>query len=169
MKTCATDGCTLHAAGKSKYCREHRKAARAAWKEMIGRKADERVARGKGHADLYDKAHAAGVLAAGAKIPIPMIVQQHANPLNDNSPVTQQWQVDGGVCGFAWITVRPGNSSFALWLKKNKDASKSYRGGMEIWVSAYCQSMERKEAYAQAFTDILREAGLNAYAGSRMD
>lgn len=120
--------------------------------------------------ELYDKAHAAGCAAAEANVPVPMIVQERASPLNDNSPVTRSWHVSEGVCGFAWITVKPGTSSFARWLVKNDLARSAYEGGVSIWVSSYGQSMERKEAYAHAFAKVLRENGISrAWAGSRMD
>jgi hypothetical protein len=75
-----------------------------------------------------------------------------------------------GSCGFAWINVRPGNSKFANWLKKNQGWRRdSYEGGVAKSVSDYGQVMELKEAYAQAFAATLREAGVKAYAASRLD
>jgi hypothetical protein len=38
-----------------------------------------------------------------------------------------------------------------------------------MWVFDYNQSMELKEAYAHAYAKVLRDAGFNAYANSRMD
>ena len=40
---------------------------------------------------------------------------------------------------------------------------------VEIWVGEFNQSVTRKEAYAQAFAEVLREAGVTAYASSRKD
>lgn len=114
--------------------------------------------------ELYDKAHKAGVEAAEKCIPTPMIVQQHAVPLDDNSPVVKQWHVPQGVCGFAWITVMPGNCSFALYLKKHHDARKG-----RLSISAYGQCMEKKEAYAHAFAEVVQAAGIKCHSGSRMD
>lgn len=75
-----------------------------------------------------------------------------------------------GVCGFAWVNIKPGNSPLANFMKKNNLArSDSYYGGVTIWVSAYNQSMQRKEAYASAYAKVLRDAGFKAYAYSRMD
>jgi len=118
---------------------------------------------------LWDRAHAAGIEAGNAHTPTPMVVQEHSNPLNDNSPVEQQWYVSEGVCGFAWITIRPGTCSFARWLTKNDKAQKAYHGGVQVWVHEFNQSMERKEKYARAFADVIGKAGIKAYAGSRMD
>lgn len=118
---------------------------------------------------LYDEAHAAGMAAGNAVCPTPMVVAQHANPLNDNSPVVQSWYVSEGACGFAWVVIRPGNCSFAKWLRKNDLASQHYGGGVSVWVHQFNQSISRKEAYADAFAEVLRKHGLNAYAGSRLD
>jgi hypothetical protein len=107
--------------------------------------------------DLYRNADAVGQEAAAACNPTPMLITGYA-PISD------------GVCGFAWITIRPGNSRFANWLKRNDHARKAYGGGVSVWVGGYGQSMERKSAYAQAFALYLRNNGIpNAYAGSRMD
>lgn len=121
-------------------------------------------------ARLYERADTAGRAAAEAVVPVPMHVVQRANAFDDNSPVVRAYApVLDGVCGFAWVNVRPGNSSFARWLKANKRASKGYYGGLELWVSQYGQSMTRKESYARAFANVLRDAGVDAYAESRMD
>jgi hypothetical protein len=99
-----------------------------------------------------------------------------------------------GVCGFAWVTVR-GSTPFQNWLKGRvkteypasaalrhvegrhfRDTSavnppdRGYHGGTSVWVGGFGQSMQRKEAFAEAFADRLSEVeGVTAYAGSRMD
>jgi hypothetical protein len=102
-----------------------------------------------------------------------MVVTQHENPLDDGSPVKQQWHVPQGVCGFAWISVRPGNCGFAHWLKKQGlSKGRAYGGGVQIWVSQYGQSYELKMAYAQAAADVLKaELGgkVRVYASGRLD
>lgn len=118
---------------------------------------------------LYNEADAAGNEAVSKCNVVPMVVQQHANVMDDSSPVTQSWYVSDGVCGFAWVTVRPGNCSFAKWLVKNNLARSAYGGGVSIWISQFNQSMQKKECYADAFAKVLRDAGIKAYAGSRMD
>lgn len=119
---------------------------------------------------LYEKAHAAGMEAGRNDKPPTMVVQERARPLDDTSPVVQQWVVPEGPCGFAWITIRPANCAFANWLRKNKLGRTAYGGGLQIWVGEFNQSMSRKEAYANAFARVIREAGIpNAWAGSRMD
>ena len=118
---------------------------------------------------LFAQAHTAGIAAGKAAVPQAMIVSEHENPLDDNSAVRKQWYVDDGVCGFAWVVIRPGTSSFARWLVKRKLAGKHYRGGISVWVSQFGQSMTRKQAYASAFAKVLTDAGVKAYSDSRMD
>jgi hypothetical protein len=78
--------------------------------------------------------------------------------------------VNDGVCGFAWVIVKPANSRFAKWLIANGHARKdSYYGGVNVWVGDYNQSMQKKERYADAFAAVLEKAGINAYSNSRMD
>jgi hypothetical protein len=119
---------------------------------------------------IFATAHEAGMAAAKACTPVPMIVQQHASMANDASPVEKEWLVGGGVCGFAWIKVNPANCMFANWCKKNnKGKTDSYEGGLTIWVHEFGQSMERKVAYAGAFACVLCEFGIDASTRSRMD
>jgi hypothetical protein len=119
---------------------------------------------------LYAEAHERGLRAANTVVPRTMVVQRHANPLDDDSHVVKEWIVPEGMCGFAWVNVKPGNSPFARWLKANGYArSDSYEGGVTIWVSDFGQSHTRKRAYAQAFVAVLTEEGIRAHAGDRLD
>jgi hypothetical protein len=100
------------------------------------------------------------------------------------------YHVPGGVCGFAWVKLyarATESRKFVNWLKGSVKSSKpcsdvqpnviqsarpSYEGGVDMWVMGFGQSMQTKEAYADAFTKVLREAeidGLNVFSQSRMD
>ena len=123
-------------------------------------------------AGLLQTAHEAGLNAGYAKKPTPMVVSQHENMLDDNSPVKESWYVPQGVCGFAWVvTNEHGNGKFVKYLKKYTDkGDKCYYGGFYVcWVREFGQSMEQKEAYADAYVTVLKEAGLDCYSDSRMD
>ncbi len=74
-------------------------------------------------------------------------------------------------CGFAWVNVTPGNSAIARVLKSDFGARKSYRKGVDVWNpgGSVSQSMSLKEAGAEAFAKVLRDAGFSAYAESRAD
>jgi len=114
------------------------------------------MAKDEAHSRLFTEAAQAGSDAGNAHEPRPMTIKGYA-------PIT------GGVCGFAWVTIRPATSSFARWMKKKGHARPAYGGGVQVWISHYSQSMEKKMAYAQAMADVLTEGGIKAYAGSRMD
>lgn len=118
---------------------------------------------------LFDKAHKAGMAAGMAHNPTPMIVSQHSNPLNDHSPVVKQYYVSGGVCGFASIHLISARTAFAKWVMASGNGRKDYQKGANITCFEFGQSMERKEAYAHAFAKVLRDAGIDCYAQSRMD
>jgi len=110
---------------------------------------------------IWNEAHKAGAKAADDCTPEPMVVR--------DDPNNKIWFVPQGVCGFAWIIVRPATCGFARWCRKNKGTSKAYYGGEQIWVSAYGQSYEKKKAYAGAFAATLYDYGIKAYSAGRMD
>ena len=132
----------------------------ATLREKIAAEKAERQQRYASFAALWDKAHAAGMEAGNAAQPQTMVVTDGR----------QEWRVPEGPCGFASVVVYPGNCSFALWAKKNRNATKAYRGGMTVrWVSEFNQSYTRKDAYAQAFAAVLNDAGIKAYGERRLD
>ncbi len=118
--------------------------------------------------DLYNRAHNAGLVAAQNAQVVPMIVQS-VNPLT-GVPIAgaKTHFVADGVCGFAWISFK-GNTPFGRWAKKVNVARNGYPSGLQISVSYYNQSLQLKEAYADAFAQVLRDAGVEAYSQSRMD
>lgn len=121
--------------------------------------------------NLFKKAHQAGIDAALTAQVQPMIVSQSKSIFDDNIDETKPtYFVEGGLCGFAEIVVKPGNSKFANWLKKNDIGStRHYGGGVSVWVSDFGQSYQRKMAYANAFAQVLRGENINAFATGRLD
>jgi hypothetical protein len=128
-------------------------------------------------AALMREAHRAGMAAGRGSTPPTMIVRQHADPMNDRSPVDRAWVVPDGPCGFAWVTIRPAHSRAAKVMAGLFDGTfggnaghNSYSGGMQLSIWEFNQSMVRKEAYAHAFARHLTDAGIaGVYTGSRMD
>lgn len=119
---------------------------------------------------IYAEAHDAGMKAVAALNVVPMIVTQRANPLDDNSAIQKAYFVADGVCGFAYVNVKPGNSGFAKFLKQQGLArSDSYLGGVSMSIRDFNQSMQKKESYAYAFAKVLDQHGIKAYSHSRMD
>ena len=119
---------------------------------------------------IYNEANAAGMEAGSAHTPTPMIVGHETSFMSgkiDYSRPTHQ--INEGVCGFAWVIVKDGRSSFARWLKKENHGRKHYYGGTCISPRGFGQSMERKEAWANAFADVLKLHGIDCYVDSRMD
>lgn len=124
--------------------------------------------------DLLGKAVEAGRTAGNYVRPTPMIVTQHTNPLDDNSPAEKTWDVPEGACGFAWVnfSMKSGlGRRFGQWLIKNDLARKDdYLGGCTIWIGDHGQSVDRKSAHANALAKVLQEAGIaDAYGSSRLD
>ena len=76
-----------------------------------------------------------------------------------------------GYCGFAWVHVsEKGNTKVGRALK-TVGFRKEHGGGLSLWNpgGSFTQSMDIKEAGAEAYAEELRKFGLNAYACSRAD
>lgn len=115
--------------------------------------------------EIFRAASIAGRAAGNDHKPTPMGVYQSDLQGNRIGPTEI---VEGGVCGFAWVKIA-GNTSFGRWAKKYGYARSAYGSGLQIWISDYGQSMERKEAHARAMAKVLNENGVKAYAESRID
>ena len=102
------------------------------------------------YAAMWKKAQAAASVASKAASPTPMVVQQHASPIDDGSPVVKEWFVADGVCGFGWVEIKPRTSKFARWLKaKGYGRSSDYSKAIHLHVSGMTQSLARNEAAAR--------------------
>lgn len=121
--------------------------------------------------NIYYEAHEAGKDAVTKCVPIPMVVGTPTTPLgNDIDYEKETYVVNDGVCGFAWINIKPARGKLVSWLKAmNIGRTDSYYGGYTIWVGDYGQSMTKKESYARAFASVLNGHGIKAYPMSRMD
>jgi hypothetical protein len=129
-------------------------------------------------AAICDEADAAGRLAVSKLKVTPMIVGTakglFSNEIDYSKPVEY---VSDGACGFAWIVVytkNKGNTRLgkqeraaleAAGFEKDYDSSKRYT----LWVSDFNQSLQKKETYARAFAEVLRNYDIVAYGQSRMD
>ena len=76
-----------------------------------------------------------------------------------------------GYCGFAWVKVSEKASTQLGRALKTVGFRKSYNGGLDLWNpgGSGTQSMDIKEAGAEAYAEVLRKFGINAYACSRAD
>jgi ABC-type bacteriocin/lantibiotic exporter with double-glycine peptidase domain len=127
-------------------------------RDKIRAESAARAARNAGFEALAIEAHAAGLRAVAETECEPMAV----------SDGRTLWVVNDGPCGFAWIKV-PANSAFGRWALKRELFRKSISGGAMLWVSDFNQSHQRKQAYAHAYAEALRAAGIEAFADSRLD
>ena len=125
--------------------------------------------------ELWGRARKAGQEALAKCTPRPMVVTE-VGLFDEPVPGGKSYFVEDGVCGFAWVKVRPANSAFAKWLKTLPGTGEyltpqhdQYAGGITIWIIVGNQSMQKKEAYANAMADVLKAEGINAYAESRLD
>ena len=99
--------------------------------------------------DDLQTAHAAGMAAVAALTPEPMTVVGNG----------RSYWVEGGVCGFARVEVRPRTSAWAKWLLGAGWRSSDYFRCVTLNVSDFGQSMQRKAAYAAAFAAYLTALG----------
>lgn len=122
-------------------------------------------------AKLYQEADFAGTKAGTDASPTPMVVGSPTTPLgNDIDPSKPTYFVNDGVCGFAWVNIKPARGKFVSWLKKaGIGRTDSYYGGYTIWVKGFGQSYERKQMYANAFAKVLKDNGITAYPMGRLD
>ncbi len=119
---------------------------------------------------LLRDAHTAGLLAGNDATPTPMTVGTPTTPLGNQIDYTKRtYYVSEGVCGFAWVVIRPGNCSLARQAVKLGLAHTNYGGGVSVWVNDHGQSLERKQKHAQAYAKVLWEHGINASSESRID
>ena len=119
---------------------------------------------------LLEKAHLMGMDAGRLVGVTPMVVGSPSTPLgNDIDYSKKTYFVEGGVCGFAGVVIKPARGKFVSYLKKLGMGYKHYYGGWYVSVREFGQSLTRKEAYAEAFAKVLGEAGMRCYVDSRMD
>jgi hypothetical protein len=126
---------------------------------------------------VCEKADAAGRAAVEKLQVVPMIVGQETGFFSGKIDYTKPtYYVEDGVCGFAWVDVYPeykGNTRLGKEERRILEANgfkKKFEGSAYYkWVSDYNQSMQKKEVYARAFAEILRENAIKAYSGSRLD
>ena len=119
---------------------------------------------------LLEKAHLMGMDAGRLVGVTPMVVGSPSTPLgNDIDYSKKTYFVEGGVCGFAGVVIKPARGKFVSYLKKLGMGYIQYYGGGYVAVREFGQSMTRKEAYADAFAKVLTEEGMSCYVDSRMD
>jgi hypothetical protein len=126
---------------------------------------------------ICNEAHQAGVAAVEQLKVVPMIVGEETSFLSGKLDYSKPtYFVEDGVCGFAWVSVYPANKGNTKLGKEERKlletagfTKNDYDRCHQLWISAYNQSMQKKEAYAGAYAKVLRDYGFRAYSGSRLD
>lgn len=106
-----------------------------------------------------------------------VLLYQETHPFSGKMDTNKPTYIlDDFPCGFAWVDIYPQNKGNTKLGKEERKILESagfrkneYEKSYQLWISAYNQSMQKKEAYARAFAEVLRENGLKAYSGSRLD
>jgi hypothetical protein len=126
--------------------------------------------------DILVEASEAAEAAVKACRPTPIIVGSPSTPLgNDIDPTQQTWFVEGGVCGFASVVIKPARGKFVAELKKRGLGSSHYYGGYAVSSWEFAPSIRRDQSYeracaaAKGAVEALKSYGINAYVDSRID
>jgi hypothetical protein len=118
---------------------------------------------------IHQKAMQEAMAAADSCTPTPMVVGSPSTPWgSDIDYAKPTYYVADGPCGYAWVKIK-GRGAFAKWAKQTGVARPSALGGYTIYPSLMTQSIERKEAWANAYAQVLRDHGIEAYVDSRLD
>lgn len=121
-------------------------------------------------ARLFRKAHVAGIEAGEGTTPAPMVVGEPTIWFGSKIDYSKRtYHEPEGMCGFAWVTIRPGTCSLARQAVALGVGSTAYDGGVSIWVGDHGQSYDRKMKHAAAYAAVLCEAGIDARANGRLD
>ena len=119
---------------------------------------------------LLEKAHLMGMDAGRRGGVTPMIVGTPTETFGSEIDYSKKtYFVEGGVCGFAGVVIKPARGKFVSYLKSIGIGNKHYYGGYYVSVREFGQSLARKEAYAEAYAKVLGEEGMSCYVDSRMD
>jgi len=126
--------------------------------------------------DILVEASESAEQAVKACRPTPMVVGTpttfFGNEIDESKPT---YYIEGGVCGFASVVIKPARGSIVAELKKRKIGSAHYGGGYSFssWQLAPSirrdQSYERAVAAARGAVDVLKKYGVNAYVDARID
>lgn len=127
---------------------------------------------------IFAEAAQAAKAAFDACAPTPMVVGEAkaifgpgSSDIDYSKPT---YYVADGVCGFAWVRIRPARGKFVAWCKANGIGHKGYYGGWEVasWefgAGRSSQSYQRAYAAAAAAARVLASYGITAYEDGRLD
>lgn len=125
---------------------------------------------------IYVEASEAAEAAVKACRPTPMIVGSPTTPFGNEIDETKEtWFVEGGVCGFASVIIKPARGKFVTLLKSRNVGRKSYYAGYDVSSWEFAPSIRRDQSYeracaaASAAAKVLNSYGIDAYVDARID
>ena len=126
--------------------------------------------------DILVEASEAAEAAVRACRPTPMVVGTpttfFGNEIDKSKPT---YFIEGGVCGFASVVIKPARGKFVAELKKRGIGSAHYYGGYAASSWEFAPSIRRDQSYeracaaAEGAAKVLQSYGINAYVDSRID
>ena len=126
--------------------------------------------------DILVEASESAEQAVKACRPTPIVVGTPTtflgNKIDESKPT---YFIEGGVCGFASVVIKPARGKFVALLKKRGIGGAHYYGSYSVssWEFAPSirqdQSYERACAAAKGAVEVLKSYGINAYVDSRID
>ena len=126
--------------------------------------------------DILVEASELAEQAVKACRPTPMVVGTpttfFGNEIDESKPT---YFIEGGVCGFASVVIKPARGKFVALLKKRGIGSAHYYGGYAASSWEFAPSIRRDQSYeracaaAEGAAKVLQSYGINAYVDSRID
>ena len=107
--------------------------------------------------------------------PVPIVVGEAIGLSNEIDESKPTYFIEGGVCGFASVIIKPARGKFVTELKKRKIGGAHYYGGYSVSSWEFAPSIRRDQSYERAFAaakgavEVLEKYGINAYVDSRID
>jgi len=134
------------------------------------------IQKSKSAYDILVEASESAEASVKACRPTPMIVGSATTPFGNVIDETKKtWFVEGGVCGFASVIIKPARGKFVAELKKRKIGHAGYYGGYSVSSWEFAPSIRRDQSYERACAaaagavEVLQSYGINAYVDSRID
>ncbi len=134
------------------------------------------IQKSKSAYDILVEASESAEASVKACRPTPIVVGTPTTPFGNKIDETKEtWFIEGGVCGYASVVIKPARGKFVAELKKRGIGSAHYYGGYAVSSWEFAPSIRRDQSYERAFAaakgavEVLEKYGINAYVDSRID
>lgn len=148
MTICKVEGCNdavkVFANGsESKYCPEHAEIARTKYFEMIAE--NKRI-----QSELYAE------------------FEHLYNSALELATIAGVTKKSKAIEGIAYVEITPARSKFANWLCDKRNIAQRIQGRAVLPVEMFDGDMQKKYAFAEKFSNVLRSEGINATPVARL-